>query len=355
MSKRFLYRISLTSMKQYMRLSLLLTSLVFTGTTVWAKTDFNKEILPLLEKHCLKCHKAAHEENGKMQKPKGDIRLDAAWAILLGNKDVTPVKPKDIAHSAIITVITLPRDDDKAMPPEGKGDPFTPAEILKLKTWITEGADFDGWVGNLAGKPAESQKTAPVSLKEREHEKLYKKLAAGLQPPAADVLKKLQSSGAQIASLMTGSPLLRVDFLKAVNQCDDNTIAALAPIKNNIVQLDLARTRITDEAFKSISLMPRLTHLDLRKTKISDTGIAQLTALKNLVSLNLYGTEITDAAIASLSTIKTLKIITIFESKMTEAGVNQLKTALPQADIVFNVDLTAADKPVTNKKEKKSK
>lgn len=327
----------------------------FTGFQAQAKTDFTKEILPLLESRCQKCHKAAHEENGKMQKPKGDIRLDAAWAILLGNKDVIPVKPKDIAHSAIITVTTLPRDDDKAMPPDGKGDPLTPAEILKLKTWITEGADFDGWTGNLSGKPADTQKAATAPIKERQHEKLYKKLATGLQPPTADTLKKLQSGGAQIAPLISGSPLLRVDFLQAVNQCDDNTMAALAPIKNNIAQLDLARTRITDAAFKSIAQMPRLTHLDLRKTKITDGGIAQVTTLKNLVSLNLYGTEITDEAVASLSAIKTLKNISVVETKLTEAGVNQLKTALPQADIVFNADLPAADKPESIKQGKKVK
>ncbi len=328
---------------------------IFTGFPAQAKTDFKKEILPLLESRCLKCHKAEHEENGKTQKPKGDIRLDAAWAILLGNKDVIPVKPKDIAHSAIITVTTLPRDDDKAMPPEGKGDPLTPAEILKLKTWITEGADFDGWVGNLSGKPADTVKAAPAPLIERDHEKLYKKLGAGLQPPTADVLKKLQAGGAQIAPLTIDSPLLRVDFLKAVNQCDDNTLAALTPIKNNIAQLDLARTRITDASFKSIAQMPRLTHLDLRQTKITGAAIAQLTTLKNLVSLNLYGTEITDESVPSLSAIKSLKNITVFESKMTEAGVSQLKAVLPQADIVFNADLAAADKPESIKKEKKNK
>ena len=328
---------------------------IFTGFPAQAKTDFKKDILPLLESRCLKCHKAAHEENGKMQKPKGDIRLDAAWSISLGNKDVIPVKPKDIAHSAIINVVTLPRDDDKAMPPEGKGDPLTPAEVLKLKTWITEGADFDGWTGNLSGKPADTVKAPPAPLIEREHEKLYKNLTAGLQPPAADVLKKLQAGGPQIAPLMTGSPLLRVDFLKAVNQCDDNTLAALTPIKNNIAQLDLARTRITDASCKNIAQMPRLTHLDLRQTKITNAAIAQLSTLKNLVSLNLYGTEITDEAVPSLSAIKTLKYITVFECKMTEAGVSQLETALPQADIVFNADLAAADKPEAIKKNKKNK
>ena len=42
------------------------------GSAAHAAIDFKKEILPLLEGHCLKCHSAAHEEKGKLVKPKGE-------------------------------------------------------------------------------------------------------------------------------------------------------------------------------------------------------------------------------------------------------------------------------------------
>ena len=113
------------------------------AATVHAKLDFQKDIFPLIENRCLKCHKGEHEENGKTIKPKGDIRLDAAWSMLKGNKDIVPVKPKEPAKSGIVIVTTLPKDDDKFMPPEGKDDPLTLEEINKIKTWIIEGADFE--------------------------------------------------------------------------------------------------------------------------------------------------------------------------------------------------------------------
>ena len=322
--------------------------------TAHAKLDFQKEILPLIESRCLKCHKGEHEENGKIVKPKGDIRLDAAWAILKGNKDIVPVKPKEPAKSGIITVVTLPKDDDKFMPPEGKADPLTLEEINKIKTWIIEGADFGTWEGNLAGKPKEEAPKPVEPLKPRDHDILYKKLAEGIQPPSAEALKAVQASGAQVAVLMTGSPLVRVDFLTGVAKCDDKSIAALMPIKDNITHLDLARTNITGVALKSVAQMPRLTRLDLRKTKIGDDALASLAGLKNLQFINLFNTEVTDKGVAALAGIKSLQTITLYETKVTEAGVAKLKAALPKADIVFNVDITAAaERPQATGKGKK--
>ncbi len=320
-------------------------SLVFLMASVagmsQAKTDFKAEILPLIESRCLKCHKGPHEENGKMQKPKGDIRLDAAWAMLKGNKDTIPVVAKDITKSAIIQVTTLPKDDDKFMPPEGKGDPLTPEEVNKLKTWIIEGADFGGWEGNLDGKPAEAVVVPKAPLKDREHDLLYKKLAEGLKPSSEETLKKVAESGAQVVPLQPGSPLLHVDFLTGVTKCNDESLAALSPIKENVAHLDLARAEITDGAFKSILMCTRLARLDLRKTKVTDKALEQLTAAKNLVYLNLFGTEITDAGLVSLAKIKTLRNVYLSDTKVTEAGVAKLKAALPKAEIVGNVVITA--------------
>jgi len=305
-----------------------------------AASDFKTEIYPLIETHCLKCHSATHEVNGKVLKPKGGIRLDAAWAMLKGNDDVVPVKPKDVENSDLLRVVTLPRDDDKAMPPENKGDPLTAAEIATLKTWIAEGADFGGWEGNLEGKPAAATVAAKVPVKERERELFYAKLAEGLRPPVAELLAKAQAGGARVAPVSPDSPLLRVDFLTGVSQCNDQAVAALAPLADHIAHLDLARTNITDAALKDVARMRRLTRLDLRSVKITDTGIVQLAALENLTFLNLYGIPVTDEAVTALGKMKSLRNICLAETMITEAGKNKLQAALPLAQIVFNPDLT---------------
>src|SRR3954469_18618582 len=170
---------------------------LLTATAARAAVDFKKEILPLIENHCLKCHRATHEENGKTVKPKGDLRLDAAWALLKGHKDIVPIKPKDADGSDMVRVTNLPRDDDEAMPPKDKGDPLTPAEIATLKKWIAEGADFGGWEGNLEGRPAGSVTATKPLPKDRAHDLLYAKLSLGVKEPPNDAIQRAKAAGAQ--------------------------------------------------------------------------------------------------------------------------------------------------------------
>lgn len=309
-----------------------------------AKVDFKADILPVLEKKCLKCHSAPHEENGKLVKPKAELRLDAAWAILKGGESKRPaLVPKDPAKSYLYEVVNLPKDDDMFMPP--KGEPLTADEIAKLKGWIEEGGDFGGWEGNLTGKPATAGATASAAQKARDHETLYKALTAGVQPAAADALKKIKDAGAQVSPLMINSPLLRVDFLTGVSRCDDASVASLLVVKEQVAHLDLARTNITDEALKTVVQFPRLTRLDLRKTKVTDKGVEALSGLKNLTYLNLYGTEVTDASLVALASMKSLTNLYLWETKVTEAGVARLKASLPKLDVVHQVVLTVPEEP----------
>lgn len=310
--------------------------------TLSAKVEFRSEILPILETKCLKCHSAPHEEGGKLVKPKAELRLDAAWAVLKGGESKRPaVVAKDVAKSYLYEVLTLPKDDDMFMPP--KGDPVTVEEMAKIKTWIEEGADFGGWEGNVVGKPADPAAPGKVAQKEREHDVLYKAIAEGLQPASTEALKKAKDAGAQVSPLMVNSPLLRVDFLTGVSRCDDTSIQNLLVLKDNVVHLDLARTAVTDAGLKTVVQFPRLTRLDLRKTKVTDKGVEQLAALKHLTYVNLYGTEVTDAGLATLAGIKTLRNIYLWETKATDAGVAKLKAALPQAEIVHNVVIAAPE------------
>jgi hypothetical protein len=251
------------------------------------------------------------------------------------------------------------------MPPTGKADPLTKEEVAKLKAWIDEGANFGGWEGNLAGKPADAPSTAAASTaststapkappKDREHDKIYKALSEGLQPLAADATKKANAAGAQVSILQVGGPLVRVDFLTGVSKCDDKAVAGLMPIKDDIAHLDLARTAITNAALKTVAGFPHLVDLDLRNTKITDEGLAPLASLKNLEELNLFGTEVTDKGLATLAAAKNLKHVFLYETKVTDAGVAKLKKALPGAEVVSNINIAdPAEKPAGGKGKKK--
>ncbi|SKB05131.1 Planctomycete cytochrome C [Prosthecobacter debontii] len=309
------------------RLAILaLSSATLAAMPLQAAVSFEKQILPVLEAKCLGCHKAPHMEDGKMKKPKADLRLDAAWAMLKGAESGPALVPGNLAKSYIYEVVTLPKDDDMFMPP--KGDPLTADEIQLLKEWIESGADFAGWKGNMEGAPEEEEPKAAV-VKVREHEVFYQKLGDGVKPAESAALEAAKAAGAQVSTLKMDSPLLRADFLTGVSKCTDDKVAALLPLKEQLAQLDLGRTVITDEALKTVAQFPRLAALDLRQTQITDAGLEALTALKNLQTLNLFGTGITDAGVKQLAAIKSLKTISLYQTKATPAAAKELATAIP--------------------------
>lgn len=295
------------------------------SSPVFAAPNFEKEIWPILNTKCVDCHRAAYEENGRKKEPKAGLRLDGAWAILRGSENGPVLKPGDSAKSYLYEVTTLPEDDDMFMPP--KGDPLTNDEKALLKAWIDSGADFGGWQGSLEGKPADP--AAKEAARVREHDAFYAKLAEGASPAPDAALAKAREDGVQLFQLKPDMPLLRADFLTGVSACNDAKLEVLLPIKDQIAQLDLGRTAVTDAGLKTLATFPRLASLDLRQTQITDAGLAHLAAATHLRTLNLYGTSVTDAGLKHLYALKGLRNVYLWQSKATEAGARQLASAIP--------------------------
>lgn len=95
-----------------------------------------EHIQPVLERKCYSCH-------GE-EKQKGHLRLDVRESALATNEDgKTAIVPGDPMRSEAVRLILLPREDEDAMPPEGK-EPLTPEETLAVVHWIQGGAPFGG-------------------------------------------------------------------------------------------------------------------------------------------------------------------------------------------------------------------
>ncbi len=304
-----------------------LSSVFLVASAASAAVNFEKEVLPFITKKCVDCHKAPTVVNGQKKEPKAGLRLDASWAILKGSENGPVLTPGAPDKSGIYESVTLPKDDDAHMP--SKGDDLTKEETALLKKWIEEGAEFGGWIGSKEGMPAGALTETTKPYKPRKHDLFYAALEKEVRPLPEAVLEKVKSVGAQVSPVKVDSALMRVDFLTGVSKCDDAKIEGLLLIKENIVQLDLGRTVITDAALRTIAQLPRLVNLDLRQTKISDAGIEALSGLKKLESLNLYDTEVTDAGLRHLAKIKSLKHVYLWQSKATKAGVKQLTAAIP--------------------------
>ena len=94
--------------------------------------DFKKEVRPILEASCLKCHGA--------EKPKGDLSLVTRSSAIKGGKNGTSLTPGDPSKSPLFLSTTVPVSDDSAMPP--KGDRLSAKQQDTLKAWIVAGAPW---------------------------------------------------------------------------------------------------------------------------------------------------------------------------------------------------------------------
>lgn len=89
-------------------------------------------IQPIFEEKCYQCH-------GE-EKQKGDYRMDTLEGLFkAGESELEPIVAGRVMESFLAETITLPVEDDLAMPPEGK-TALTPEETLIILHWIWNGA-----------------------------------------------------------------------------------------------------------------------------------------------------------------------------------------------------------------------
>ncbi len=120
--------------------------ILFAAVSTAASSDFEKEIRPLLQKHCTECH-------GE-KKQKGELRLDAKTFAFKGGHDGPAIVPGKADASPLFQRITS-SDDDERMPP--KGEPLSAAQIAAVKVWIEGGAV---WPEGDADRTAAADKRA---------------------------------------------------------------------------------------------------------------------------------------------------------------------------------------------------
>lgn len=108
--------------------------LVLLGSAGWvqgAGVDFEREVAPILVRHCLECHSGA-DASGRLNLG----TRDGAWQ---GGESGKALVPGDAGASLLFQ-----RVHAGEMPPkrQGKPQPLPSAETAILKTWVEEGADW---------------------------------------------------------------------------------------------------------------------------------------------------------------------------------------------------------------------
>lgn len=118
-------------LKAYLAAASLMSVPFFTAA---ADVDFAKEVKPILEQSCIKCHGT--------EKPKGRLNLTTRADALKGGDDGTSLVPGKPAESPLYTTTILPADHDDVMPPQPKEKMLTKQQTDTLKAWIEQGAKW---------------------------------------------------------------------------------------------------------------------------------------------------------------------------------------------------------------------
>jgi mono/diheme cytochrome c family protein len=110
-----------------------------------AMPDFERDVRPLLDAHCVKCHGP--------EKQKGGLRFDLKeGAFKTGDSGEKAIIPRRATESRLIKLVTS-SDPDERMP--SKGEPLSSHQVDLLKRWIDGGAQWTDTGTNATAKRSE--------------------------------------------------------------------------------------------------------------------------------------------------------------------------------------------------------
>lgn len=119
-----------------------------------AAPDFERDVAPVLEVACLRCHNP--------DKDKGGLQLQSEAMALKGGKGGTAYVAGDARGSELIRRIMLPVEDEEFMPHQG--DPLSKIQLQTLKQWVASGAEWPDGVILRQRKAAEAEEPAAAEL-----------------------------------------------------------------------------------------------------------------------------------------------------------------------------------------------
>ena len=280
-------------------------------------------IQPVLQSRCYSCH-------GK-NKQKGKLRMDDSLRLMKGGKDGPVIIPGNAEKSEMAKRLSLPRDDDDHMPPKEKPQP-TEQEIALIHWWIASGAPFDKKVKQL--EQPEELKPALLALQKVDVKKvIIPDLPSQPISKANDgAIKKLKDIGAVVEQVAQNTNYLSANFV-TVRDPGNKEVQLLLPLKEQLIELKLGSSSISDSALLVIAQFKNLMRLQLDYTKVTDKGLANLTALQNLRYLNLVGTAVTEKGVLQLKDLKSLRSIYLYQTMVKKSEWNDLKKAFPKTFI----------------------
>jgi hypothetical protein len=199
-------------------------------------------------------------------------------------------------------------------------------EIELIKIWIDNSASKNALVGDL---PIPKKMLASF----------FPEKSNGIFPEKDEEaitntqLSDLRNMGFLVVNIFETSPFLKVSCIN-IDDFSDKSIEQLINIKNNIVELDLSSTKITDNIFEYIKDFKNLTVLKLDNTNISGKKANLLSSLPNLKKISLVNTPFDFKYISNFYKYPKLSNVNLFKS----GNQNIQKISIPDSlKQIFNL------------------
>ncbi len=258
---------------------------------------YSDVIQPILTQKCVSCH------NDK--KTKGGLKMNNYDAIMKGGKNGAIVMVNNSIESKMHNRMTLPMEDRYHMPPKSRTQ-LSREEIKLIKIWIDNSASKNALIGDL---PIPKKMLASF----------FPDKPNGIFPEKQEEavtntqISDLRDKGFLVVNIFGTSPFLKVSCINTEN-FSNNSVEQLINIKDNIVELDLSSTNITDDVFEKIKDFKNLTVLKLDNTNISGEKVNILSNLPNLKKISLVNTPFEPKYISNFYKYPNLINVNLFKS-----------------------------------------
>lgn len=140
----------------------------------------------------------------------------------------------------------------------------------------------------------------------------------------------LVANGINITRNSTGD-VFRVDTAGAV--LDERFWHSLSSFEQ-LQQLSLTGSPVTDSHLSQLTSLHRLASLDLSYTQVTPAGLRILSRMKDLQTLSLNGVPLNHDAVDPLCRLTRLQSLSVIEADLTVDQVEKIQTALPGCLIV---------------------
>lgn len=197
---------------------------------------FADVIQVIFEQKCISCHSPS--------KKKGELLMSTFAGLQKGGETGAFLKAGSIVNSLFLQRVHLPLKEKGHMPPKGKKQ-LSSDEITLLEWWVEQGALFDKKIGEIS----QTEEVTAILKKYEQAENSV--LAINVETVDESIIEKLKTSNIKIDKVLEDNPFLIVS-LRDRKDLDATTFKQLRQISEQIIELDLSNTNLTDDLFSEL-------------------------------------------------------------------------------------------------------